>query len=234
MTDVNPAPAAPETQVNPAQSAPAAAEPAAAPAESSAPSVSDGRAPMPDNPAGAEGQNPSSDEPGDLLTDSQGSESEANSPTLGAPEEGYSFKPAEGTNVHLDEASYKQFAEVAKELNLSQEAAQKIVDKMEPMLQARVNTLRKAWMAESRQDAEFGGANFETNIKAINRAYLATTTPELREVLKASGLVNHPEVLRHFYGLSKALGDGTFITSKGAQERADRSDPRNFYKGMNP
>lgn len=217
-----------------------AGQPAQAPATSNptAP-VGGGCAPKPDNSAAA-GTNPPAgeqaksedDDPGHLLSDAVQDEP-ADSGVLGAPENGYEFKPAEGTNVHLDEASYKQFAEVAKELNLSQEAAQKIVDKMEPMLASRVKTLRTEWAKASRQDPEFGGANFATNIKAINRAYVATTTPKLREVLAASGLDNHPEVLRHFYGLSKTLGDGRFITSSGAKERADGSDPRNFYKGMN-
>ena len=152
--------------------------------------------------------------------------------TLGAPEGGYKLEPSPGTDVHMDEEAYTKFSEIAKELNLSQTAAQKLVSGMEPILKRSIVRNAKAWAAASRQDAEFGGAAFEQNMKAVNRTYVATTSPELREVLKASGLVNHPEMIRHFYGLSKVLSDGRFITSKGVGEGADGSDPRSFYKGM--
>ena len=235
----------PNTTAAPAEATPTTGpvETAPAPAadQNSTGAAGDVRAPMqvPDasvDPAsGEKAQEKAEGEgaPQDLLGE-EPQEADESAKVLGAPQEGYKFEPAPDANVHLGEEAYQQFGEIAKELNLSQEAAQKIVNGMEPLLQRTVQRHRENWIAASRQDKEFGGANFETNIKAINRAYMATTTPELRAVLSASGLVNHPEVLRHFYGLSKTLSDGRFVTSQGAQERADRSDPRNFYKGMNP
>ena len=71
-------------------------------------------------------------------------------------------------------------------------------------------------------------------MKAVRRAYNATTSEGLREVLKASGLDSHPEVIRHFYGLSKILGEGRIITSQGTKESADGRGLQGFYKGMNP
>lgn len=152
--------------------------------------------------------------------------------TLGAPEAGYKFEPATETDLHLDDEAYATFGEVAKELNLSQEAAQKIINTMEPLLKRTVVKNAESWASASRQDPEFGGSAFKQNMKAIKRAIDATASPALQQVLVASGLINHPEVLRHFYGLSKTLGDGRFVTTQGASEGADGGDPRNFYKGM--
>lgn len=167
------------------------------------------------------------------LADSSETQDQQGAGVLGAPEAGYSFEPTDST-VHLDEESLKGFAEVAQELNLSQEAAQKIVSKMEPMLAATIKRNRAEWAKASRADKEFGGANFENNMKAAHRAYLATTSEGLRNVLVASGLDSHPEVLRHFYGLSKTLGEGRYVTSSGNRESAVGRGLQGFYKGMNP
>lgn len=105
---------------------------------------------------------------------------------------------------------------------------------MEPALVRRVEALRKEWAQASQTDAEFGGQNFKQNVKAIKRTYMQTTTPELRAAFAASGLDSNPEVLRHFYRLSKVLSDGKFVTSQGTSEAGVGSERQSFYKGMNP
>src|SRR5690606_11849958 len=76
----------------------------------------------------------------------------------GAPEQ-YEFKPADG--IEIDPSVVENFAEVAKELNLSQDAAQKVLDKMAPVLATRQAEQLKAasehWANEARNDKEFGG-----------------------------------------------------------------------------
>lgn len=210
----------------------------AAPAETPTPSAEGTQAPRREPVEGTETK--AEDKPaqeGDLMGGPVDDEQTGDDPTkgvLGAPESGYKFEPSPESDVHFDEGTLAKFGEAVKELNLSQESAQKLLNRLEPIVQSNVQAVRAEWIKASRADQEFGGANFERNMKAVNRAYMATTSEGLREVLKASGLVNHPEVIRHFYGLSKVLGEGRFITSQGARERADGGDPRNFYKGMNP
>ena len=179
---------------------------------------------------------------GDLLNDEGGDgegEGEGNKPgegekpsddagTLGAPEDGYKFEHVEN-GVPVDEETLKEFGDVAKELNLSQEAAQKIVSKLEPMLQRSLERNRATWEQATRADAELGGANLKANLGVANRAFKETTTPELRALLKASGLVNHPEVVRHFFRLGKTISDGSFVTGSGMSERSAQTV---FYKGM--
>lgn len=173
------------------------------------------------------------DEGGLLSQTDEAEEDESASTTLGAPEGDYTFEPTE-SSVHMDEESMKAFAEVAKELNLSNDAAQKIVSKMEPMLAANITRNRAIWAEQAKADKEYGGANFASNMKAVHRVYRDTTSEGLREVLKASGLDSHPEVIRHFYGLSKILGEGRIVTSRGTKESADGRGLQGFYKGMNP
>ena len=155
--------------------------------------------------------------------------------TLGAPEGEYEFKAPGGTV--LDPTVMGELGAVAKELNLSQDAVQKLVDKVAPVWHkqaaAQLDGMRKTWTEQSMADKEFGGNGFDANIKAVNKAYTKFTTPELRTLLEESGLNCHPEVIRHFYRLSKATEDGRYIKGTG-NGSIPSGDIRNFYKGMNP
>ncbi len=180
----------------------------------------------------AEGAAPDGSQPEDDsgLLDAKSAEDEAAAQTtLGRPEAGYKFE----TKV-FDETTAKAFSEVAGDLNLSQEAAQEILTRMEPVVAQSVQRNRTQWRTAAQSDTEFGGANFKENMKAVNRIYAATTTPELQHLLHVSGLDCHPEVIRHFYRLSRKLSDGSFITSAGGGRGANGSGSQDFYKGMNP
>ena len=155
--------------------------------------------------------------------------------TLGAPEGDYEVKAPEGGV--LDPTVMGELGAVAKELNLSPAAVQKLVDRVAPVWQkqaaAQLDGMRKTWTEQSMADKEFGGNGFDANIKAVNKAYTKFTTPELRTLLEESGLNCHPEVIRHFYRLSKATEDGRYIKGTG-NGSIPSGDIRNFYKGMNP
>lgn len=152
---------------------------------------------------------------------------------LGAPENGYEFKAPEGTT--FDEGTMKAFGDVAKELNLSQESVQKIIDRVTPELnnqwKSAVEKYRTEWAEQSEADKEFGGAKFRENLQGTNEAYMRFTTREFRALMKESGLDSHPEVIRVFYRLSKQTGEGSLVKGGGATPPKD--DPRNFYKGLN-
>lgn len=153
--------------------------------------------------------------------------------TLGAPEGSYEVKAPEGST--LDEGTMKAFGEVAKELNLSQSAVQKIVDRVVPALGKQnadaVEKYRAEWAEQSQADEEFGGTKFRENLKGINAAFNRFTTPELRKLFAASGLDSHPEMLRMFYRLNKLTSEGRVIRGGGTQGTPE-DDIRNFYKGL--
>lgn len=221
------------TATEPAAGDPTGSLPGGAKTDGSSEPANAGSRAQPDSNAGSE--EPPKEAPGKGLLSEEDDEDETADPNgvLGAPEKGYEFKDSPESEVHFDGETRSAFAAVAKELNLSQEAAQKVIDKMEPALVRRVEALRKEWAQASQTDAEFGGQNFKQNVKAIRRTYLQTTTPELRAAFEASGLDSNPEVLRHFYRLSKVLSDGKFVTSQGTRDDGVGSEHR-FYKGMNP
>lgn len=192
------------------------------------PAAPEGQAPVGEpntgNPEKPQGLMQGDDEPDDGKPDNG---------VLGAPEGDYEFKAPEG--AELDPGVMKDFGDIAKELNLSQEAAQKIVERMSPSMSKsmaeRISALRVQWETASRNDPEFGGQNFEANLKGINRAYREFTTPELRSLLQESGLNSHPEMLRLFNRLAKATGESRFVRG-GADRGTPEDDVRSFYKGL--
>ena len=87
----------------------------------------------------------------------------------GAPEN-YEFNPkVADAPQELDPEVLTAFGDVAKELNLPQEAAQKVLDKVAPVIQARqakvLEDVKAGWVSDSQADKEFGGENLNDNLE---------------------------------------------------------------------
>lgn len=130
--------------------------------------------------------------------------------------EKYEFKAPEGQK--LDPLLADGYTSLFKELGLSQEQAQKLIDKnfeLGPKLAEAANKqvadeIAKEtadWAKTARADREYGGANFDKNMVIANQALAAFATPELRQVLVESGYANHPELVRLFWKIGQKLGE---------------------------
>ncbi|WP_319089844.1 hypothetical protein [Pseudomonas aeruginosa] len=112
-----------------------------------------------------------------------------------------------------------EWSGVFKELGLTQEQASKLVE-MDAKRQASGaqaseqaaiefrNQQVSKWESELKQDAAFGGANFEANVTVAKQFLADYGTPELSAFLAESGLGSHPEVVRLFHKAGKELGEG--------------------------
>lgn len=139
-----------------------------------------------------------------------------------APEK-YEFKAPEGSELNSEVMS--QFEGVAKELGLSQEAAQKVVDAMGPKIaavQAAVIEQQKAaWTESARTDKEFGGEKLNENLSMAKKALDAFGTPELRTLLNETGLGNHPEIIRAFFKAGQKISSGNFVPGGAGSSTPD-------------
>lgn len=203
--------------------APAASEPAAPaapagdkPAGSDAPASQEG-----DKPTGTEGDKPQSDKPaeGDKPADKEQKPD-------GAPEK-YEFKAAEGQE--LDQIALKEFEPIARELNLTNEQAQKLVDvyssKIRPQMQQQQvekwTQQTEQWASDVKADKEIGGDNMTANVGLAQKAFDQFGSPELKEYLNTTGLGNHPEIIRAFMKVGKAMSeDDMVITGNNGQRSA--------------
>jgi len=155
-----------------------------------------------------------------------------------APEKYEDFKAPEG--VVLDGEVVSEFQAVAKELNLSQENAQKVIDRLAPKIaqktSAQINDAvakaRTEWGETSKTDKEFGGDKLTENLGVAKKALDAFGTPELRNLLNETGLGNHPEVVRFFYRAGKAINEDRLVTG-GRPAGQGKDDPRVMYPNSN-
>lgn len=200
--------------------APAPSEPVpSAPATAAEPSQPEGEKQQP----GAEGDKPADpdkpEEGKDKPEDGKDKKPE------GAPEK-YEFKAAEGQE--LDTAALEQFEPIARELNLSNEQAQKMVDlygtKILPMVQQKQaeawQKTTEQWAADVKADKEIGGDKLTGCISVAQRALDTFGSPELKEYLTASGLGNHPELVKAFVKVGKAMSEDGMVTGKEAGQRS--------------
>src|SRR6185437_7738667 len=95
----------------------------------------------------------------------------------------YEFKAPEG--MEYDPEILESFSGAAKEAGLTQDAAQKLIEKMAPALAARqvdqVQAIHKEWQDASTADKEFGGEKLAENLGVARKALDTFATPELRK-----------------------------------------------------
>jgi len=147
--------------------------------------------------------------------------------TDAAPEK-YEFKAPEGREY--DAEVIKNFSEVAKDLNLTQDAAQKLLDKMAPIVEQRqiqqIEQVRTQWADQARNDKEFGGEKLSENLSIAKKALDQFGTPELRTLLNESGLGNHPDVIRFMFRAGKAISEDRYVG--GDVGKPAKGQPKGF------
>lgn len=138
----------------------------------------------------------------------------------GAPEKYEDFTLPEGWQMVPERL--ENFVKEAKDLNLSQTSAQKILDmhveamKLESQRQNELwENTRDQWRTSSKSDKEFGGVNLEKNLGLVTKALERFGTPELLELADSYGMGDHPEFLRLLYRVGKAMGEDSMHNGIG-------------------
>ena len=140
----------------------------------------------------------------------------------GAPE-AYEYKLPEGMEFPTELRG--DFDGLVKELGLSNEAAQRIVDFHLKVAQGSADSLTEAitaqqeqWLKDAKADKEIGGANLTEVGKVCSQVIEQLGTPELKAALNETGLGNHPELIRFVYKIGQQLGtkEGGIVTAGNA------------------
>lgn len=154
---------------------------------------------------------------------------EAPKPVPKAPEK-YSFK-AEG----IDPGIQTKFESLARELDLSQEDAAKLIDQIAPEMtkaqEARMTAARTGWIEAAKVDKEFGGDKLQENMAVAKKALETFGTPELTKLLNDSGLGNHPEIIRAFFRAGQKITSGSFVPSGQGSSQASSAGSK-LYPSM--
>ena len=151
---------------------------------------------------------------------------------------GFDLEVPEGFS--MDDSATKEFAAFAQELGVDQEKAQKMLNRHVESLNDTLGTSDKArkevhesWASESMNDKEFGGTNLAENIVGARKVMNSFSSPatdgdgkpvmhqegvmkghqmtKVEVLLNQTGMGNHPEMIRIFHRISKAISEDTFV-----------------------
>jgi hypothetical protein len=143
----------------------------------------------------------------------------------------YDFKAPEG--VELDAASTDEFKAIAKELNLSKDAAQKVVDLAVKREQARAEAFAKQvedWANQVQRDPELGKPE---TLAAARKVVETFGDDETKSLLNSTGMGNHPALVRFMVKVSKAISEDKFVAGRDSSEPT-KKDPASVLYGNNP
>jgi hypothetical protein len=162
----------------------------------------------------------------------------------GAPDTYADFAMPEG--YELDAELLGEFTPVLKELNLPQEAAQKVIDFAPKLIEKTVATTQAAvleglglkdagtWAAAVKADKEIGGEKLTENLGIANKALGQFFSKDAIAALQKVGLGNHPELIRGLIKVGKAVSEDGFVPG-GRNTTTESSATRLFDKSnMNP
>lgn len=170
---------------------------------------------------------------------------EEKGPEARAPEQYADFTIPEG--VTFDEKSLTEFRSFAKEQDLTQEQAQKVLDYGADRIRARIEApyrlwseMQAKWQAEVKNDPEIGGTKFEQSIRDAALVFqpgesnpfvgTADEAKALRKALNVTGAGNNPAMVKLFVKMGKLLAEPGSLTGKPAP--ADRREA--LLKSMYP
>lgn len=151
----------------------------------------------------------------------EGEEGKKEESKAGAPEKYEPFNLPEG--FEANEEVMTEARAVFKELGLSQETAQKLVDFHAKQATAAANApveywkqMQKDWVAEIKADKDLGGKIPEvraTISKAIDQ--LGDLAVPFREAMDLTGAGNNPAFFRAFYKFAQLLTEGAHVSGGG-------------------
>lgn len=212
--------------------APQAAPAAAAPAADA--TLLGQAAPAADPAAQAVQQTPEQKAEAEAAAQKLADEKAANS----APEAYADFTLPEG--YEMDGEILESFKGLAKELNVSQEKAQKFIDlqtqlatKQAEAYQAAVVAQGQQWAAEIKNDPQLGGENYDKSVASAVKVIQAFGDESLSHLLNESGLGNHPALFKFCHRISAAISEDKFVMPGSQSNKPQQRDADVLFGDLN-
>ena len=176
----------------------------------------------------------SGDEKSKTLLSGDEGDGEAEDEAVPEVPEKYEFNAPDG--VEIDPAKLEAFGDTAKSLGLTQDQYQKLIEydiersaKATQEMSAQYETRISGWADATKADKELGGDKLPENLGLAKRAIETFGSPELARLIDAPsaknpeglGLGNHPEVIRLFYRVGKAISESDLVTGDTKVESRD-------------
>jgi hypothetical protein len=152
--------------------------------------------------------------------------------------ENYEFKLPEG--MELDTGLFEKFEPILKEIGISQEQAQKLVDVYAPHVQSQAEEASKVALEEYQKTIEGWksetlkelGKEPEKQLALAAKAIDKFGGQKLRDALEDSGFGNHPDMVRAFISIGKVISDDSFIDPSEKKNKPQGIDARTIFPSM--
>jgi len=134
--------------------------------------------------------------------------------------------------MELNSTLLDQAVPIFKELGLTKEQSQKLVDFHAQQIQNGIKSqaesfdqLKQDWRAQTENDPELGGDKLTENVATARVALDKLGTPELTKLLDDFGMGNHPEMIRFMARVGKFMKEDSPGNTGNAvpQNKKDRS-----------
>lgn len=138
-----------------------------------------------------------------LLDDEEGKDGEGDEKTPPADAD-FEFEMPEG--FELDDAVKADITKIAKENGVTPEAAKAFVQKHAELKQAELAQARETiaeWKKATMEDPEIGGEYLQQTMQNVKNALNVPGGSEVAEILKQTGLQNHPAFIKFLNAYGK-------------------------------
>lgn len=136
-----------------------------------------------------------------------------------APEVYADFSVPEGISIDTDLMG--KFNTLAKDVNLSQDNAQKLVDLVSENTKSLTEKgeadfikTRDEWINNLKKDPDFGGEKFNETIERAKRAVNKFGSKDLLQFLDKSGYGDNAELLKMFARVDRLVGEDKLVDGK--------------------
>ena len=150
----------------------------------------------------------------------------------------YNFALPEGYTA--DEELAGDLKTLAKENNLTPEAAQKLADlgvkqaqKFADLQAQAWEQTQDSWVEQIKSDKELGGDKFNENLAIAKKARDSFGGEELQKAFLETGLGNHPAIFRAFVKIGRAISDDTLVIANGGTTAQPKDLAKSMFPNMN-
>lgn len=145
--------------------------------------------------------------------------------------ETYEIKMPDG--VEMDAELLGEVTPMLREARLSPAQAQVVADiymKTQTDALKRHSDMTAGWLKDAKADDEIGKRDWDKNLAHAHRAFQAFGNERGMQLFDTYGLGNHPDILRIFVRMGKAIGEGGTVLPGEAGQRV--SDAQALYPNM--
>lgn len=150
--------------------------------------------------------------------------------------EKYDLKLPDGSR--LEAAHVEKIASYSKEHGLSNEQAQKLLERDNSLVadffdgqKAQFEANKTAWLEESKTDKEIGGDSLGKNAELSKRVLDRFGTEKFKQLLDETGAGNHPEFIRVFTRIGRLMSEDQFVMPGTQPTNAKKSTEEILYGG---